>query len=254
MRDQHVYLNGVSLESVHPQILLQHIDESAPEIDIKTHDLAGTQGQMVTSHKLTKREVSIEFGVRERLDFARRAEVIGAAAAWAGHGGWLSLSSRPGLRLYVVPEELPGVGKLREWTESSTIRLTAYAWPLWTEEAPSAAALSLTAGTAGSTYISAAGTWETNLEAVITPASTLTEITIAANGQQMVLDGISVAQDVPLSIRWDELHLLRIEANDTGLLRYRSGDDLTLTPGRHQVTVTADADCAVKLMARGCWL
>ena len=254
MRDQHVYLNGVSLESAHPLILLQHIDEAAPEINNKTGDRVGSAGQFVTSSQLTVREITISFAVRERLDFAKRAEAVSAAAAWAASGGWLSLSSRPGLRIWVVPEDLPSVGRLRDWTDDITMLLAAYAWPLWSEITPNKAILE-DVSTATSAYLSVPGTWETRLEATITPTgATLTGVTIAVDGQTMTLTGLTVAEDVPLRIWWDENHLLRIEAAGTGLLAKRTGDDLVLTPGRHQVTVTCSTASDVTLMARGCYL
>lgn len=254
MRDQHVYLNGISLEDAHPLILLQHISENAPELDVKTADRAGAAGGFLTGLKPTKREITVEFAVRERLDFTRRAEAVSAAMAWAMNGGWLSLSSRPGLRIHVNPAQLPAVGKLREWTENSTILFEANEWPLWTDLTPARA--ELTAGTtAASAYLSAAGTWPTGLEADITPSSAaLTSVSISACGKTMTVSGISVAAESTLKIWWDEHHLLRITAGATGLLNKRTGDDLILPPGRHEVSVTANTACDVTLMARGCYL
>lgn len=253
MRDQRVYLNSVSLTDAHPLILLQHIEERAPEWDVRTGNRAGAPGQFVTSAQPSRREIAVAFAVREALDFARRAEAIAAAAAWMRDGGWLELSSRPNLRIHVTPTQFPGPGRLRDWTQDIQCVLTAYEWPLWSEAYPSAVTLSSV--NSGTAYISVPGTWETRLEAVITPKSTtLTSCSIAAGGQTLSLSGLSVTAGTPLKIWWDERHLLRIEAGGTGLLGKRTGDDLALGPGRYQVSVTCSASSDVKLTARGCYL
>lgn len=253
MRDQHVWLNGASLEAAHPLILLQHIDESAPETEVKTSARAGAPGQFVTARKLTAREISIVFAVRERLDFARRAAAVSAAASWLGSGGWLELSSRPGLRIWAVPTAFPGPGKLRDWTQDIRMTLTAYHWPLWIEKYPNTA--TLTGKTSETAEISVGGTWDTRLEAEITPNSAaLTSATLSVAGQTMTLTGLNVTAGTTLKIWWDERHLLRIEAAGTGLLGKRAGDDLVLPPGRHEVAVTANTASDFKLMARGCFL
>lgn len=253
MRDQHVWLNGASLEGAHPQILLQHIEEMAPAVDVQTGARAGGPGQFVTSHKLTQRNINIIFAVRERLDFAKRAEAVSAAAKWIGSGGWLEISSRPGLRIWTVPTQFPGPGRLRDWTQDISLTLTAFSWPLWIEKSANSATLENTAS--GSAHLSVPGTWETRLEATITPKSAaLTSAEISAAGQTMTLTGLDVTAGTALRIWWDERHLLRIQAGTTGLLGCRTGDDLALPPGRHEVSVTTNTACDVKLMARGCYL
>ena len=208
----------------------------------------------VTSAKPMQRDVHIAFAVRERLDFAARARAVSDAAAWIGSGGWLEISSRPGLRLWTVPTQFPGPGKLREWTRDIDLTLTAYDWPLWIETTPTSVDLE-GVSTATSAYISVPGTYETRLEATITPSSAaLTSATIAVSGQTMTLTGLNVAAGTQLKIYWDERHLLRIEAGGVGLLGKRTGDDLVLQPGRHEVTVTCSTASDVKLMARGCYL
>ena len=253
MRDQRVYLNGISLESVHPAVLLQHIDEQAPEVEVKTGERAGGPGVFVTSRKLTKRQISVAFAIRERLDFALRAEVSGLVMAWAAAGGWLELSSRPGLRIWVDATQLAGPGKLREWTQDYTMIFTAHSWPLWLEGAPYT--VSLENVTTGTAQVSAAGNHPTRLEAEITPrAATLTAAELTVCGETMSLTGLSVPAGTALRILWDERHLLRITAGGTGLLGHRTGDDLVMTPGRHEAGYSLSTACDVKLMARGCWL
>ena len=252
-REQWVKLNGVDPTSVHDAILLQHIAEHAPEIDVKTAERAGSPGAFVTSWRPTKREVDIVFAVRERTDFAVRAAAVAAVCAWAQGGGWLTLSSRPGLRMAVVPSELPAIGKLRDWTQDITMTLTAYAWPMWEEAEPIEISLSGASEYTGT--ITVGGTCETRLEATLRCTTTLlrsAEITVG--GQTMTLSGMTVPMNGLLRIEWDERHLLRIRYGTTGYLANRSGDDLILTPGTYEYSVTTNATSTVKLWARGCWL
>lgn len=253
MRDQRVWLNGVEFGSAHPKLLLQHITEAPPEVEVKTTARAGAPGQYVTGLVPSRRQITVEFAVREALDFAARAEAVSAAAAWAWGGGWLELSSRPGLRIRVEPTELPGPNRLREWTQTLRMVLTAHSWPLWEEVNPSSASGT---GTSLTLQLPVGGTFETRLEAEITPQSgTLTSAEITADGQTMTLSGLSVAAGTALKIFYDERHLLHIEAGSAGLLGKRTGDDLALTPGtRHAVGVTVNTACAVTVRARGCWL
>ena len=253
MREQHAWLNGISLEDVHPRLLLQHIEEGELQMDVRTGDRAGAPGLFVTEAKPKQRDIMITFAIRERLDFETRAAAVSAVSAWARSGGWLELSTRPGLRLWVTPTGFPDVGRPRDWTRDITLTLTAYAWPLWTETSPNTAAL--TGVTSGSAYVSAPGSWETVLEAEITPTSaTLTSAEITVGSQTLTLTGLSVASGTALKIYWDERHLLHIEAGGVGLLGKRTGDDIILTPGRHEVEVTFSTACDVQLMARGCYL
>lgn len=253
MRDQMVYLNGISLNDAHPLILLQQISEAAPEPNVKTGERAGSPGLFVTGNKLTKREITITFAVREALDFTKRAEAVSAAAAWAMNGGWLEISSRPGLRIWTVPTQLPDVGRLRDWTRDISMVLTAFAWPIWSESAPNT--VTVEGETTGSVYLSVPGTWESRLEAEIVPTTAaLTSAVIAVDGQTMTLSDLSVAEESKLVIYWDELHLLRIEAAGAGVLGHRTGDDLVLTPGRHEIEYTFSTACDVTFAARGCWL
>ena len=253
MREQRAWLNGVALEDAHPKILLQHIDEAAPEMDVKTGDRAGGPGCFTTQKKITKRQVTIVFAVRERLDFTVRAEAASAVAAWAYGGGWLEISSRPGQRLWVEATQMIAAGRLREWTQDYSVILTAHHWPLWLDSIPQTAVAEASAN--GSLNLSVTGNHETRLEAEITPkTAALTTVSLSAGSETLSLTGINVTAGNTLKIWWDERHMMRIEAGGTGLLGKRTGDDLTLSPGRREIGYTLNTACDVRLMARGCWL
>lgn len=253
MREQRAYLNGISIEDVHPAVLLQHIEEMAPDLDVKTGDRTGAPGLFVTSHRIKQRQINLVYAIRERTDFAVRAAAAAAVMAWAAKGGWLEISSRPGLRIRVDVSQQTGPGRLREWTQDLMLTLTAYAFPIWQESVPNA--VSLSGVTEDSAYLPVPGTWPTNLEAEITPtAAALTSAEITAGGETMTLSDLSVAAGTTLRIFWDERHLMRITAGTAALLGHRTGSDLRLEPGRQEIGLDLSTACDVKLTARGCYL
>lgn len=252
-RVQTVSLNGVSLTSLSPLILLQHIDERAPEWDVKTADRVGAPGAFVTQMRPTKREVQITFAVRERLNFENRAGVVSAVMAWMQSGGYLTLSSRPGYRLAVVPTEMPNVGKLRDWTQDITFTLTAFAWPYWEQVTPTE--ISLSGNNSYTGEITVGGNAETAIEADIKGTSgMLTTVTLTVGGQTMSLADLTVAKNSTMKIWRDERHLLRITNGANTLLSKRTGDDLNFAPGTYEYSIATNATSTVKLWARGCVL
>jgi len=251
---QEAYLNGEALSLAHPLILIQDIQETPVSMSQQTarRPVAGSFLTLNTREQLA---VTITFATRERLDVALRQQIVQAAALWASAGGWLTLSSRPDQRLWVQPTALPSVGKLREWNASLTITLTAYEYPYWVDTYPRTTTVT---GTSGETEITVATGAETVLEAEATASGSITRLSlIADNAQTLALTGLSVASGTALRVWYDEHHLLRITAGDTGLMNKRtaaSDDDIRLTPGTHTIAWSANRSISLKLQTRGVWL
>lgn len=256
-RYQEAWLNGTALSTVHPAVLIQHIQEAAPKMAQKTAAQAGRPGVWLASNQVERREITVHFAIREALNYPRRVEVCNAVAGWALPGGWLEVSSRPGQRIWATMTAPPAVGKLRDWTADIPVTFTAYFFPYWIDIHP--AETTLTAETDETAALGVPGTAETALEAEITPtADTLTAVTLTVDGGAFItLTGLTVAAGNTVRLAYDPRHLLSITAGGTGILSKRtaaSADDLTLSPGQHTIRVQTDTACNTRLMARGVWL
>lgn len=254
-RTQKVWLNSVDFDSVHPALLLQHINEGDLKLNQRWFDRPGG-GQLLTTDEPQKREITIEFAIRDGRDYTRRMEAFQAASAWAYGGGWLEVSDRPGQRIYVVASQMPAIGRLREWTENMSIHFTA-AWnPFWEEVAPYTAGL--TGVTSGSVSMAIPGNTQSHLAARITPTAALSTLTLGVeetDTEITIAPATSIAAGTEIDLVYDSHHLLCITAGSTQLMRYRSGsDDLLVNPGTATISYAFSASCDVQLIAGGAWL
>lgn len=254
-RNQSVWLNDVSLTTVHPSIIVQHISEG--ELEYNLNAIARPDyGMFVARNVPQKREITIEFAIRERLNYATRAEAFQAVCAWAADGGWLTLSDHPGQQIYVTCTKMPSLGRLREWNENLTVVFSAIQYPFWIAEYPSTKVLE--GVTTGQTEISVTGTRKTCLECDITPVSDpLRNVMLLANGTSMNfnLTRNLIPAGSTLRMFYDDMHYLRLIYNGTGMLQYRSGsDDIVLNPGAiNNIVYSFNTPCNVTFMARGVW-
>lgn len=252
---QQIWLNGRGLAEAHPKILVQHIEEAAPQMSQKTQARAAGNGLFMTANDIERREITAWFAIREALDYRVRAEAMDAANRWASEPGWLEAVERPGQHIYVQATAFAALGKLREWTEDYPIRFTAY-WPYWIDITPARASAE---GTSGEITLGVPGTAETAVELTVTPtAGTLSTATITVDdGDSITLADLAIPADTALRIWMDERHLLRITSEGAGLLSKRtatSSDLLRAMPGGHTIAYSADTACAWTFEARGAYL
>lgn len=255
-RFQGVWLNDVALTSVHPSILLQHISEGELELNMQTANRPAG-GLFTVYNRPTKREIVIEFAIREHLSYARRAEAFQAVCAWASAGGWLELSDHAGQMIYVTCTKFPSLGRLREWAEDMSITFEALDWPFWVDKYQT---LSVQEGiTSGTVDMRIAGTHDAYLEFELTPASgTLTSISLSANDTQMTFN-LQYNQTTPgqiLKLYYDNYHYLHFDKGSAGILRRRSGDDdIIIKPAAsNTITYAFDTACDVTFKVRGVWI
>nr|MBR4281678.1 hypothetical protein [Clostridia bacterium] len=128
-------LDGASFAEIDETVILLDIDEPPAEEDIDLARRAMHPGTRITSRIRRKLSVRLRFVVRE-YDIARRAWIMDRITAWAAKGGWLTINSRPGQRLRVVPERLPAMGSSLKWTAEIELTLTAYERPYWEQIQP----------------------------------------------------------------------------------------------------------------------
>ena len=255
---QEAWLNDQAFTAAHPALLIQNVTENPPKTAQKTVARAGVDGAFLTENRIEKRDIVIEFAVRERLNYAARAQAVERAAAWARNGGWLEIAQRPDLQIWTVLTGFPALGKPSEWNGTIMMILTAYAFPFWIEKIGSRCR-SDGPITEADLALSVTGTEPTELEAVIVPATSgLTTVSIAVDeGAPFVLEGLSVTAGSPLRIGVDPYRLLCVESGGVGLLGKRTDtafNPLTLRSGAHTIHVTTDAAASVTLEARGVFL
>lgn len=254
-RYQGVWLNNVALSSVHPSILVQHISEGELEYN---QTLLGRPlyGNFVARNSPAQREITIEFAIREGLDYARRTEAYQAVCAWAAEGGCLELSSHVGQQIYVICKKLPSLGRLREWNEDMAITFEAARYPFWIDKSYTVQTVSASSG--GTIDMSVLGSHETCLELEVTPTgNSMSTVIVGANDKQMLIDLSShmIPAAETLKLYYDQYHYLHIEHNGTGLLKYRMGsDDIPLKPGVNSVTYTIGVPCDIAFKSRGVWV
>lgn len=123
-------LDGEWLHELHPDIVIQRIDEQAPQIDTPTVQVG--RRTVVLDRQRKAHAVNIVFTIRNHIqDYAGRAEILSVVNAWAMGDGELSVSYRPGQVLHVTCTDLPAAGCMDDWTTEYSLTFTAYAVPCW---------------------------------------------------------------------------------------------------------------------------
>lgn len=135
MTPYQVWLNGLSLQDVDPSIRITDVQELAPSQLTATAPMAEGDGLRLLRRARQSLSVAVCLTIRE-YSMARRKAALAAVLAWAHPGGWLTLGDRPDQRLNVVAETLPTLQSSLRWTETLTLRFTAYETPFWEETIP----------------------------------------------------------------------------------------------------------------------
>lgn len=130
-------INNVSIHSLAEEIILRDIVENPADMDIQTSKRAMHPGTRETSRTRRKLDIDLVFVIYTQ-DSRRRNEICGLIGGWANAGGWLTVNTRPGLRLYVRPSKLPAQGSALRWQEDITLTLTAYEQPYWEDDSDTA--------------------------------------------------------------------------------------------------------------------
>lgn len=277
-----VTLRGASMSEVDDAIIIRDIVEMQPTED--RHDTkramhAGTRAASVIRRTLP---IKVVYVIRE-YDSTKRAEIMGKIVQWVGTGGELTISTRPGKRLFVKPDKTPHLESSLKWTEDLELTLTAYEQPYWEDAAETTNPKS----DSGSAYVNSV--WSEahqkyvaatvidvpgNVEKVPVCVSfygngddPVTHIKLVADDTFFELEGIEVGPGMfgglvmidydNESTMFDTLRIYDIY-NDVSLLAKRtaeSNDDLLVRCGHtNQLYAYADAPVAVTFSTRGRWL
>lgn len=252
-RHVEAYLDGLALRDAAPKVWIKQITEEIGALDASTAVFPGTDGErLLGPPRRRSLTVTIAATIHEVYDLTYRAQAQDAIAAWMGRGGVLTVSYRPDKRLRVAPGAVPALGKVRDYTQEITMKLTAYAVPYW--EDVDARTWTYEADDDGEDEIAITGARETPLQALIVPSAELDTFTLQVGDDFITLADLNLASGKALVIGRTTDDFLTITADGVGILNKRtaaSSDDLLLRPGANTVSWTADATCAVTLSARG---
>lgn len=248
-----VWLNGVSLAGINPQIYVSDISYRAVEINRDNAHRAGNHGTYRGNEYIESLHVDVLFQI-ESYGTAERQELLQQVAAWARKGGWLETSDRPYKRLYVVCDVYPSINSAMRWLDTITMTFSAYELPFWQEKIPNTVSVTAAADTDGSAKLFCQGYFPANLEAEITPGASIETLSISVAGKTMAFDGLTDAGKIKISYT-DDRNILTVTQGDTSVLDKRtaaSADDLPLVPGEYNtITVHGSAALSAVFSVRG---
>lgn len=242
-------LDGKAFLGLDPRLYIEDLEES---VKVAAETAAGLDGTALLGEPVRESlTVTLTFLVKER-DPGRRSEILSRVNGWA-QKGWLTMSSRPWQRLYVVCVH-PAEGRAKPWHSTAQLVWTAFERPYWTDEEPVRAVVT---GASAMARMLPRGTRRCPLEAEIENESggTVNSLTLAANGRTVAFSGLNLGAGETLRLYYDKRGLLHAETDQGGKLDCRtaeSDDGIWLEPGRmNTVQVNAEGVCRTLLYARG---
>ena len=243
-------LNGISLHSLSPAILIANISYDPPSYSLDSYEVAKRQGAIIQRKHKSRAGCIITFFIRE-YDTGKRQQVCQQVCRWARNGGILKTGDRPGQMLRCICEGLPSVSSVRDWTEPLQIAFAAYALPYWQEQIQNS--ITLSSGT-GDLFVTGSAP-SANVEVMVTASGTVSTITLTCADTSIILSGLGLGSGDKVTITYDDNMIQSIRKNDQSILNKRTGnDDLVAVCGlKNLVGFTADGPCTVKFSSRGLW-
>ena len=243
-------MNGAELTALDPRIRIQEIAE---RVKLAWNDagrlLRGVgDGGALRHEALT---VTVRFMIKEESR-AERMQVITRINGWAREG-WLTVSMRPGLRLYALCTQAADCASQR-WNGEMELVFTACGTGCWEETTPRTAVLSAAGGRVN---IVPRGTRPCKLEAQMINQSgaAIAWVELRTENAYWRFEGLELAAGKALVLTHDEYGVLQAVADGEKVMRCRtagSADELLLTPGQsNEVRFSAGGACAVTIAARG---
>lgn len=251
-----VFLNSVPLASLDPSIVLLDVEELPPETATVTQLRGEGDGAPAVKQQRTALRIRLKMEIHQP-DMARRKAVCTRIAGWAGPGGSLALSDRPGQTLDVACEALPVLPSALHWTQPVTLTLVACDFPYWR----SARAATVNSGSAASHQLTlnpSGNAVAVPLEAQIRNASgnTVNSLTISTPCGAFTLESLGLASGQLLEIS-EEMGVPVVRVAGTSKLACRtpqSSDRLLVNSGMaNAVAVSADQVVDVSASGRGAW-
>lgn len=233
-------LGGVQLDGIHSGIIIRQTNSGASRQTTQYTSRMGDAGQRMTHQHWEDLEASVSFAIDvPKTNMALRRQIFEQVMAWASRKGWLTYNWMPDRRLYVDQVVYPGAGDLWQWTDEFTIGFQSHNVPFWQTVTPATATQT---GTSGTVQITVGGNTESVLDATFVNSSgaVINTFSISANGNQITLSGLGLANGATLMIHHGTDGLLRIVAGSTSVYdKYTGADDLYVNPGATTVTFSA---------------
>lgn len=248
-----VFLNGVSLSSISPEILILDIQYPPTTIRNESFSLARRQGERISRRYIASNSVSVSFEIQS-YDVQVRQSILSQIVKWAKNGGVLQTNDRLGQRLRCICESFPSITSAKNRTQEMQIVFSAHSLPFWEDVNP--ATLTLTgANTSGSLYVpgNVDGAF---VEVTATANGALASIQFTAGSTNLTLSGINIASGGKIIIAYNDNMIQSIKTGNTSLLSKRTGnDDLLVNSGETSTFgVVANVACSVEYRVRGLWL
>lgn len=255
-----VGLNGVLLHSLDDSIIIQGVDEQAPNMNPNVVNRAGLIGQRFMTMEKRYRDVVISFAIKKQGTLAARRAIYDKVCAWASAGGKLTLNYRPGMELRVVCTALPALANVSQWGNPMTMTFRAYNIPQWISTVADQTTVSTASAISQLTVTGNAG-GKLRVAAVNNSGSACASVTLSAHGKQIKLNSLGLANGETLILDYtdDDIQRIRIKnANDEyrSVLAKRtvdSVDDIWLTAGENDVRTVASVALDWTLTCFGRW-
>lgn len=250
-------LGGVKFSDLHQKLILQAVEEAAPNWNIAATSTASQYGQRIGTFEKRYRDITIRFAVNEIHNLTEREDILQAVRDWAAAGGWLELSYKQGKRIFVTVQAMPAQTGITKWAENYSLVFRAWGMPEW--ESSEAASVSAR-GTTGTARLNvpASGGGLMRIEAVNNTGTTCNVISVTAGGQQMTFAGLGLAGGQTFRLEYDESngYLQKITVGNVSMISARStdsADDFKLPSGETAISFQSAVALEWRFYCYGRW-
>ena len=248
-----VALNGVSLDSVHPAIVIQSVDPGAAAENVQAAARMTGFGARITGSSWPQREVKVRYGIDiPKKDLEARRAVYESVCVWARQKGWLTANFMPYKRLYVDKTVISSMGDPREWTNEFELTFQAYNVPFWQDEMPEVA--TYTSVSSGEKAIRVKGNAPGVLDVSFknTSGSSCANVAFTVGNNTLTFTGINLANNETLEITHGTDGLLRAYVGSASKYDIMTGgDDLYVEPGNRTLTLSASGAGTLTITSYG---
>lgn len=243
-----VWLNGLGLQDIAESVYITDIKEQATKQQTVTMDRQDGRGTISMAIERQSLTVIVRFAIRE-YDTRARKDVCSRIRAWAQEG-YMTISDRPGQRLYVICSKAPTIESALKWTSEMEVSFTAYDCPWWEAVKPSIVRCPSPSASATLMYT---GDVDSPLDVSVTASEPVDAVTIVAGGQVMQFASLGMAPGNELNITHDKRGLLAVTMQGVHAMSKRtadSADDISISPGETRLSFDADGDCSAIFSVR----